>query len=96
MTNSNFRFAFFGFRRIPRSLFPDPGDLSVTDEMLQIEITAHERDVLLRGLRFVRSAVMLESREPSPNDTYQRSGQLDEIQMLSQRLESTDPLGVPA
>ena len=72
------------------------GDTEVSDAMLQIEISGHEREVLLRGLRFVRSAVMLETRDPSPDDTYQRSGQLDVIQMLSQRLESTDPLGIHA
>lgn len=62
------------------------------DEMIQIELTTHERDVLVRGLRFVRSAIMLETREPSREDELRRSGLLDEIQMLSQRLEATDPL----
>lgn len=60
--------------------------------MIQIELTTHERDVLVRGLRFVRSAIMLETREPSREDELRRSGLLDEIQMLSQRLEATDPL----
>ncbi|MFM7058586.1 MAG: hypothetical protein ACKO2P_16855 [Planctomycetota bacterium] len=64
------------------------------DGLLQIELTSHERDVLLRGLRYVRSAVMLETREPSAEDTRRRSGLLDEIQNLSQRLENTDPLPV--
>ncbi len=64
------------------------------DGLLQIELTSHERDVLLRGLRYVRSAVMLETREPSVADTHRRSGLLDEIQNLSQRLENTDPLPV--
>ena len=67
---------------------------NVNDGILQISITAHERDVLLRGLRYVRSGIMLETRDPSPQDSYRRSGQLDELQMLSQRLEATDPLGV--
>ena len=67
----------------------------MNDGLLQIEITTQERDVLLRGLRYVRSGIMLETRDPSPNDTFLRSGQLDEIQMLCQRLESTDPLSVP-
>jgi hypothetical protein len=64
------------------------------DGLLQIELTSQERDVLLRGLRYVRSAVMLETREPSAEDTHRRSGLLDEIQNLSQRLENTDPLPV--
>ena len=66
------------------------------DGLLQIELTSHERDVLLRGLRYVRSAIMLETREPSSEDTRIRSGMLDEIQNLSQRLENTDPLPVNA
>lgn len=64
------------------------------DDVLQVELTNHERDVLLRGLRFVRRSVMLETREPSKEDQLRRSGILDEIHMLSQRLEATGP--VPA
>jgi hypothetical protein len=64
------------------------------DGTLQVELTPQERDVLLRGLRFVRSAIMLETRNPSREDEFRRATMLDEIQNLSQRLESTDPLGV--
>lgn len=64
------------------------------DGLLQVELTTQERDVLVRGLRYVRSAIMLEMREPSRADECRRGGLLDEIQNLSQRLESTDPLGV--
>lgn len=62
--------------------------------MLQVELTSEERDLLVRGLRYVRSAIMLEMRDPSREDECRRASQLDEIQNLSQRLESTDPLGV--
>jgi hypothetical protein len=62
--------------------------------MLQIELTAQERDVLLRGLRYVRSSLMLEMRDPTPEDTYERSCRLDALQNLYQRLESTDPAEV--
>jgi hypothetical protein len=58
--------------------------------LLQVELTSEERDVLLRGLRYVRSALMLEIREPSRDDERRRSCQLDEIQNLCQRLESAD------
>lgn len=64
------------------------------DGMLQVELTTQERDILVRGLRYVRSAVMLELREPNRDDEFRRSLMLDEIQNLSQRLESTDPLGL--
>lgn len=66
------------------------GAVVVSNGMMQIEVSTHERDVLLRGLRYVRSSIMLELREPSMDDTYRRSMDLDEIQMLCQRLESTD------
>lgn len=62
------------------------------DEVLQVELTTHERDVLLRGLRYVRRSIMLETRDPTQQDELRRSGLIDEIQMLSQRLEATDPL----
>ena len=62
------------------------------DDVLQVELTTHERDVLVRGLRFVRRSIMLETRDPTQQDELRRSGLIDEIQMLSQRLEATDPL----
>lgn len=62
------------------------------DDVLQLELTTHERDVLIRGLRYVRRAVMLETRDPTREDELRRSGLLDEIQILSQRLEATGPL----
>ena len=62
------------------------------NELLQIELTTDERDVLIQGLRYVRRSIMLETRDPSAEDELRRSGLLDEIQMLSQRLEATGPL----
>ncbi len=64
------------------------------DGMLNVELTSQERDILVRGLRYVRSSIMLELRDPSKEDERRRACQLDEIQNLSQRLESTDPIGV--
>lgn len=66
----------------------------IMDSTLQVELTSHERDVLLRGLRYVRSAIMLETRDPSSEDTRHRSSQLDEIRNLCLRLENSDPLAV--
>jgi hypothetical protein len=62
------------------------------NDVLQVELTTHERDVLLRGLRSVRRSVMLETRDPTKEDELRRTGLIDEIHMLSQRLEATDPL----
>lgn len=67
------------------------GAIIVSNGMMQIEISSHERDVLLRGLRYVRSSLMLELREPANDDARRRSMDLDEIQMLWHRLESSDP-----
>ncbi len=68
-------------------------ELAKMDGLMQVELTSHERDVLLRGLRYVRSAIMLELRNPNPEDERRRSGQLNAIQTLSQRLESSDAMG---
>ncbi|MEZ6132638.1 MAG: hypothetical protein R3C59_28560 [Planctomycetaceae bacterium] len=62
------------------------------DDVLQLELTTHERDVLMRGLRYVRRSLMLETRDPTREDELRRCGLLDEIQNLSQRLEAADPL----
>lgn len=62
------------------------------NDVLQVELTTHERDVLLRGLRYVRRSVMLETRDPTREDELRRTGLIDEIHMLSQRLEASDPL----
>lgn len=61
------------------------------EELVNVELTSGERDILLKGLRHVRSSIMLQMRDPDPEDERIRSCQLDEIQNLCQRLESTDP-----
>ena len=85
---------FFAASRLSQAQIDTYRERNAMDDVLQVELTTHERDVLLRGLRFVRRSVMLETREPSKEDELRRSGILDEIQMLSQRLEATGP--VPA
>jgi len=59
------------------------------DELIHIDLTDHERDILLQGLRFVRSSIKLETRDPSAGDDLRRSGLLDEVQILAQRLEAS-------
>ena len=59
-------------------------------DLMHIDLTKHERDLLLKGLRFVRRSIMLEIREPSAPDILRRSGLLDEVQNLSQRLEASE------
>ncbi len=59
------------------------------NDTVHIDLTDHERDLLLRGLRFVRRSVMLETRDRSAPDELRRSGLLEEIQDLTQRLEAS-------
>ena len=55
------------------------------NELTQVELTTTQRDLLLRGLQFVRSSVKLSLGESRlPDD--QRSNQLDAIETLEQQL----------
>ena len=56
------------------------------DEMLQLELTDRQRELLLRGLRFVRSSRMLEIRESSDITDDQRKGELGELRQLAEML----------
>ena len=65
-------------------------------EAMTVGLTKDQRELLLRGLRFVRSAVALENREPSPDVVAERSTQLREIASLVEHLEGARPAGSPA
>lgn len=56
-----------------------------------VELTKNQRDVLLQGLRYVRSSIMLEMRDPTPEDTATRSTQLREIARLVEQLNGNAP-----
>jgi len=62
-------------------------------ETLTFGVTEDQRELLLRGLRYVRSAVALEIREPSPEVVADRSTQLKEIGRLVAQLEDARPAG---
>jgi len=55
---------------------------------LQIELSDRQRDLLLRGLRFVRSSRMLEFRDSSDLTDDERQAELKDIAQLRQILES--------
>jgi hypothetical protein len=58
---------------------------SAMNELTQVELTTTQRDLLLRGLQFVRSSVKLSLGESRlPDD--QRSDQLEAIETLEQQL----------
>jgi hypothetical protein len=55
-------------------------------DLLQLELTDRQRELLLRGLRFVRSSRMLEIRESSDITDDQRKGELGELRQLAEML----------
>jgi len=63
-----------------------PADQNPMSDMLQLELTDRQRELLLRGLRFVRSSRMLEIRESSDITDDQRKGELGEIRQLAEML----------
>lgn len=54
---------------------------------LQLELTERQRELLLRGLRFVRSSRMLEIRDSSDLTDDQRKHELGEIRELAEMLD---------
>ncbi len=65
-------------------------------EALSIDLTEQQRQMLLRGLRYVRSAVALEIREPNPQVEADRASQYGEISRLVEQLEHARPADAPA
>lgn len=65
-------------------------------ETFSIGLTNQQRDLLLRGLQFVRRSIMLEMRDPSPQVDADRADQLQELADLVDRLEGAEAAGSPA
>ena len=65
-------------------------------ETLTVGLTTQQRELLLRGLRFVRSSVVLEIREPSTEVDSDRATQVREINRLVEQLEGSRPAGTAA
>lgn len=66
--------------------FISPADQNPMSDLLQLELTDRQRELLLRGLRFVRSSRMLEIRESSDITDDQRKGELGELHQLAEML----------
>ena len=60
-------------------------------ENVIVDLTKRQRDILLRGLRYVRSSLILDVHDPDPKLNADRENQLQQIQSLVDRLN-----GVPA
>lgn len=60
-------------------------------ETLHVGLSESQRELLLRGLRYVRSSVMLEVADPTPEFEAERTDQLLQISNLVSRLNSASP-----
>jgi hypothetical protein len=63
---------------------------------MNVGLTEEQREILLKGLRFVRSAVALEVYDSTPETDAQRSSKLREIRQLAEYLEGARPAGAAA
>jgi hypothetical protein len=52
-------------------------------ESLNFELNDEQREVLLRGLRFVRRSIMLKQEDPTPAYVEKRSSELQDVEALS-------------
>ena len=59
-------------------------------ETLNVGLTKRQRDLLLRGLRFVRSSVLLEMREPGSDVEEDRGNELRDIASLVDQLNGAE------
>ena len=65
------------------------------NDLLHLELTDRQRELLLRGLRFVRSSRMLEIRDSSDLTDDQRKDELGELRQLSDMLGQHTPKPKP-
>jgi hypothetical protein len=59
------------------------------NDTLTLELTSEQRELVLRGLSFLRSGVLLEMRDPSPEVDVDRATRLHEIESLLARLRGS-------
>jgi hypothetical protein len=58
---------------------------------MNVGLNPNERDLLLRGLRFVRSDIMMEMIDPTPDTKQERSERLHAVETLVSQLNGTAP-----
>jgi len=63
---------------------------------LHVELSDRQRELLLRGLRFVRSSRMLEFRDSSDLNDAQRREELQQIHQLADLLQNPSASNQPA
>lgn len=62
----------------------------------KLDLTTEECDMLVTGLRYIRRSIMLEVRDPTPEDEQVRSLQINQIQNLMNRLDHSSQRNVTA
>jgi hypothetical protein len=65
-------------------------------ETVSVGLTEPQREILLRGLRFVRSSVALDVHASTPELDAERTTKLREIRQLAEYLEGVRPAGTAA
>lgn len=60
-------------------------------DTLHVGLTETQRDLLLRGLRYVRSSIQLEVCDPTPEFDAERSDRLHEVGELVSQLSGAHP-----
>ena len=65
-------------------------------ETMSVGLTEQQREILLRGLRFVRSSVALDVHDSTPELDAERASKLREIRQLAEYLEGARPAGTTA
>jgi hypothetical protein len=65
-------------------------------ETVSVGLTEEQREILVRGLHFVQSAVALEVYDPTPQLEAERAARLREIRQLTEYLEGVRPAGATA
>lgn len=65
-------------------------------DSLTIDLTKQQRETLLRGLRFVRSSIMLDMHDPDPESDAEMDEGLKDIASLVDVLEPSSEVGTAA
>jgi len=68
----------------------------MSEEHVNLELTKAQRDMLLDGLKFIRSARALDVRDPAPGEDLTRQSELSEVDELVLILEKGSASAVNA
>lgn len=65
-------------------------------DSVNVDLTPEQRELLLRGLQYIRSSVLLDMQKPSAAVATEREQQLDRIESLVSHLEDARPASAAA